>query len=778
MIENKKTDESVPPRASNNRKISGASFSRLLLLSALFFLLAQTFPARAQEQASPASPKGVPWRITADEVRYDQKTDQYFAHGNVLIAREELRLSANRVRFDHKNMEAFAYGQVMFVSGKDVLTGESMEVNLNDETGIVYDGTVFIEANHFYIRGNRLIKTGKDSYRAEQASLTTCDGDSPAWKITARDVEVTIEGYGSAKHAALYAKEMPVLYTPYLFFPVKLKRQTGFLPPRFGYSSRKGAEYAQPFFWAIDESSDATFYAHVMGKRGVRTGAEYRYKLGGLSQGAAMGEFLEDRKIDDGEDDSSKNWGYRNDEYLRSNKDRYWFRMKHDQELPDDFFARLDLDIVSDQDYLREIKTGYLGFGDTDGYFLNEFGRDLDEYDDPVRVNSLNVSRFWNLYSLNVEARWYDDVNKRRHEDYDDTLQKLPYANFNGLRQPIMGSMFYWDLESEYTYFFREDNFTGHRVDIAPRVYLPLRLKNYLAFEPSVGLRETAWHIDDWDDFKDDGDDSFNREMVDVRLDLSTELDRNFNVDFETTDRIKHTIRPQVVYNYIPPIGQDDIPKFDEIDDIDRLSAVTYSVTNTLSSRYRLPGIKAEEGEGTDGEPAVSAGFFGYRPFGRLKVEQTYDFNEIIEDRPFSPVFAELDLALNSWLSLEADTEWSTYDDNFLNHNVAVRAADHRGDRIFVEHRYARDLRETLYGDVIVKLHERVSMFGEYERDVKSQETVLYGLGFLYMASCWSLDAGYFREEDDAKYAMMINLYGLGGIGNEYAGRKITNPFE
>ncbi len=775
MIDKKKTDESDPPHLPNPT-IPKASFFLALVLPALFFLLALTFSASAQEQSSSMPPKGPPWRITADEVRYDQKTDQYFAHGDVLIAKEDLKLSADRVRFDHKAMEAFAEGEVMLVSGKDILTGKSMEVNLNNETGIVYEGTVFIEENHFYIRGDRLIKTGKDSYRAEQASITTCEGDSPAWKITARDVEVTIEGYGSAKHAALYAKKVPVLYTPYLFFPVKLKRQTGFLPPQFGYSDRKGAEYAQPFFWAIDESSDATFYAHVMGERGVRSGAEYRYKLGGLTQGAAMGEFLDDRKVDDGEGDSSDNWGYRSDKYLRPNEDRYWFRMKHDQELPEGFFARLDLDIVSDQDYLREFKDSYLGFGDTNSYFFGEFGRDLDEYDDPVRVNSLNVSKFWNLYSLNVEARWYDDVNKRRHEDYDDTLQKLPYANFNSLRQPILGSMFYWDLESEYTYFFREDSYTGHRMDVAPRVYLPLRLKNLLAFEPSVGLRETAWYIDDWDDFGDDGKDSFNREMVDVRLDLSTELDRTFKVDFETTDRVKHTIRPQVVYNYIPPISQDDIPQFDELDRIDRLSAVTYSVTNILSSRYRLPAIKSKEE--ADGAPSAPDSLFGYRPFGRLKVEQTYDLNETIENEPFSPIFAELNLVLATRLSLEADAEWSVYDDNFLNHNVAVRAADRRGDRVFIEHRYSRDRRETLYGDVIVKLHDRISMFGEYERDLKSEETVLYGLGFLYMASCWSLDAGYFREEDDSKYALMINLYGLGGIGSEYAGRKITNPFE
>ena len=217
-----------------------------------------------------------------------------------------------------------------------------------------------------------------------------------------------------------------------------------------------------------------------------------------------MFDVLDDSKVDDGQGNSSNDWGYGGDKYLRPNQDRYWFRMKHDQQLPEGFFARLDLDIVSDQDYLREFKSSFGGFNDSDEYFLGEFGRDLDEYNDPVRVNSLNVSKYWNLYSLNAEARWYDDVNKRRHSDTDDTLQKLPYVSFAGLRQPVLGSPFVFDLESEYTYFFREDSFTGHRADIAPRLYLPLRFLEVLAVEPSVGVRETIWYIDDWDDYKDE----------------------------------------------------------------------------------------------------------------------------------------------------------------------------------------------------------------------------------------------------------------------------------
>jgi LPS-assembly protein len=304
-------------------------------------------------------------------------------------------------------------------------------------------------------------------------------------------------------------------------------------------------------------------------------------------------------------------------------------------------------------------------------------------------------------------------------------------------------------------------------------------LKNILAFEPSVGFRETIWYVDDWNNFGEEENKSFNRNLMDVRLDLSTELANTYSVNYETTDRIKHTLRPQVVYDFLTAANQDDIPKFDEIDQIDKRSVVTYSVTNTFSMRYKLPERKSSQEKVSDEIlPASTAQLHGYRPFGRFKVQQSYDFNETVDDRPFSPIIAKLDLALGNAITMEADAAWSTYDSEFLTHNIALRASGKSGNSIFIEHRYTRDRNESLYSDAILRLDERVSLFAEYERDMKNNDTILYGAGVLYMASCWSVDFGISKEEDDLKYAMSVNLYGLGGIGKEYVGRKVVNPFE
>ena len=749
-----------------------------LFLTLVILLSIPAYSFSDNNDQFPNNPK-IPWHIVADEIDYDDKAGSYIGKGNVMITKEDKKIAADFIRFDQKTMKVYAKGHVIMTAGEDTLTGTSIEMNLEAETGTIYNGTIFIKENHFYIKGDKIQKIGKDSYAVDKASITTCDSDKPAWKITGRNLKVTIEGYGFVKHAALWAKKVPILYTPFLVFPVKLKRQSGLLTPQIGYSDRKGAEYDQPFYWAINESSDATFYLHYMKRRGEKLGLEYRYVLGESSKGTLMFDFLDDKKVDDGTPDSTENWGYEDDDVLRPNSDRYWFRMKHDQSMPCDFSLKLDIDVVSDQDYLHEFQGGYTGFDKTDNYFNETFGRDLDEYDDPVRVNRLNLNRRWSNYSLNAEARWYDDVITRRQLDTDATLQKLPFIEFNASKQRFLNTSSFFDLDSEYTYLFREDGTKGHRVDVHPRLYLPLRYKHYFTFEPSLGVRETAWHINEDENTSTENDWKLHRELYDVTLDLSTELFHIYRINGKNIDKIKHSIRPQIVYNYVP--NDPDLslyPNFEEeIDRIEKKNLVTYSITNTFTSKSKRHTVERDKYQRTENnEPS-----YIYREFCRLKLEQSYDINEAKEGnpenwankeekRPFSPIYGELELIPGNYFSIHADAQWCQYESDFLSHNVAVNVSDKRKDRIFVEHRYTKNLSQSIYTDLLLKISDRLSAYSSYERNIYDRKTIKSSFGFLYKAQCWSIELGYTHEEDDRSYVFMINLHGLGGFGSGIEG--------
>ncbi|OQX08823.1 MAG: hypothetical protein BWK80_47705, partial [Desulfobacteraceae bacterium IS3] len=254
-------------------------FITFIHIAAAAIFLLFSVPAYAQIDGASffSGDANIPWNISADEVEYDQKANQYSAIGNVTIIKEDRKLTADLVRFDHNSMKAVAEGHVVMTVGADILNGERIEIDLKTETGIIHDADIFLKQNHFYIKGNKIQKTDKNTYTAETASISSCEGDTPAWKLTGRNLRVTIEGYGIVKHATFWAKDIPLVYIPFFIFPVKQKRQTGLLLPQMGYSDRKGAEYHQPLFWVIDDQSDATLYFHYMGTRGNKIGLEYRY---------------------------------------------------------------------------------------------------------------------------------------------------------------------------------------------------------------------------------------------------------------------------------------------------------------------------------------------------------------------------------------------------------------------------------------------------------------------------------------------------------------------
>ncbi len=709
----------------------------------------------------------LPYHIRADTLTYDDATKTYRARGSATISRADQSLHADAIDFRDETKDAEAWGGPRFLSGEDWLTGNRIEVNLKEGTGTVYNGTLFLEQRHFYVKGDKIHKTGKESYYIEGSGhLTSCDGDSPAWQITGKDLKVTLEGYGTVKHAALWAKSIPVLYVPFIVFPAKIRRQSGLLPPQVSYSDTNGFEYIQPFFWAIDESSDATFYEHYMAHRGFKHGLEYRYVLSPESKGAAMYDFLYDRQIDDGTPEPQDSSGYyyegfSGDSEDRLNRKRWWFRMKSDADLPAGFNAKFDADIVSDQDYLREFGTGYSSRDQSERYFLKEFGRGLDDETDTVRLNQLNLNRNWDQFSLNADFRWYDDVITRKHDRDDRTQQSLPSVNFTGSKQEIPGLPLYFDLATSLNHFWRDVGTRGYSADLSPRVYWPVSLFGYFDFEPSVGLRETSWQVEEYENQGPKEDDRLqSRNLYDLKGDLSTEISRIFNVGGVTIDKIRHAIRPQVVYSYIPTLEQEDLPDF--VSAIGRSNVVTYSVTNNFTAR-KIEHVKPDR----EAQPPK----YTYIDFCRVTLSQSYDINTARhaaegggKRRPFSDITGRLELNPTGSLGLVANATWSPYDGEYKSYDAAVGFSNARGDWASVDYRYAQDSSKSILTRAFVNLFDPISAYWEQEQNLKDSKEVKSVLGLKYAPQCWSFSLYYTHDRtvNKREYLFEISLYGLG----------------
>jgi LPS-assembly protein len=306
-----------------------------------------------------------------------------------------------------------------------------------------------------------------------------------------------------------------------------------------------------------------------------------------------------------------------------------------------------------------------------------------------------------------------------------------------------------------------------------PRLYYPLTLANYLDFEPSIGVRETLWQVEKYENEDPAGKDRFeSRTLFDFKADLSTELSRVFNVKGNTVDKIKHAIRPQVIYEYVPVPNQEDYPYFEGIDRIEEENLVTYSITNNFTAKTRKqpkPGPEDLEGESPPLAPP-----YGYDDFCRIKFSQSYDIIEARRDthgsgkrRPFSDITGEVEFKASRYVDLDGDVQWSPYDGEFKSYNSLLALCNNRGDSAVIDYRYTRDLTRSISTQVHVTLLDPFSAYWEYEQDLKNGQQVETVVGFRYEPQCWSFDVRYTRDKtiDSREFFFQISLHGLGKAG-------------
>ena len=751
-------------------------FSRKCLpLTAVFVLfLCLVSVTCASAMSTEENPKEVSWHISALMVTYDNERELYIAEDNVIITGGKTRLEADYVEFSNKTKDAFAQGNVLFISGGDTITCNAMQINLLTEKGTINKGTIFIQENNYYISGENMRKTGEFTYDAEKGTITTCNGDTPDWKISGKNIKVTIEGYGTANNTALWAKKMPVLYSPYLVFPLKNKRQTGLLVPRIASSDKRGFEYEQPLFIALSRNTDATVYAHYMADRGTKVAGEFRYVLDDKSKGMMMMDFLDDNKLGDGSDDTEDvSYSFDTTED-RTNRDRYWFRMKHDQALPYEFKAKLDIDYVSDADYLLEFKDGFTGFDATNSHFEKIFGRSLDEYDDTTRENSLLVTRTWSKYNLNIQTQWYDNVEARQQDEEDTTLQTLPSIEFDAARQKIGESNFYWNLNSEYRYFFRQDTdpeptstdreeklVNGHRIDIYPKVYYPTDIGKAFFFEPFIGLRGTAWNTENYTDSSGDESDFHSRGLYDIGAELSTSVNRIFTLNNSFAEKLKHEIVPKLEYSFIPYEHQDDLPYFDTLDEIEEENLVTWSLTNTFTSRK---AIKKPDGTTTN----------QYKELAWFKLYQDYDIRnerdgDEATDKPWQDLELKYELTPFQYLSSNGDIALDPYTRHFTEIKFGATVRDNRGDSIHTSYKYEFDstITRSWYTRFNAVITNYLLAYYSFENNLDDQTTIETRTGIEVNKECWALALEFKDSSEDTTIAFMVTLKGIGEFGSK-----------
>ena len=725
-----------------------------LLLSFLFF---PDLPAGSQGRfgKSFAAPgEDSEYRLRADHFSYDERQNIYRARGNVTLHAPGRVITADEMRLDSLTREAILEGDVRIEQGDDWLEGEKAFLDLEKQTGIIESGRGFLAEGNFHFSGAIIEKLGPQTYHVEQAIFTTCDGDRPSWHFRTRDLRVTLEGYGVATHTRFHVRAVPVLYSPYLVFPAKTKRQTGLLFPRLGKGERLGYDVDLPFFWAISRSTDATIYSHYMSKRGLMMGPEFRYAASKQSKGLLRFDYLRDQE--DRDQLKEENW-YNLPGLKRVTKDRWWWRSKQDFALPHGIQGNMDLDLVSDPDYLQMFTSGFSSWIESDRVFRKTFGRGLIN-DDTIttRQSNLLLNKTWAAQSANFELHYYQNLN----DDEDETtLQQLPVVTYSASKQPLLGGPFFWQGNAIYVDYWRPEGTRGHRVNLNPQLSLPLRRGGYLELEPFAGILETAYLIPHYDEPEDSRvrEKTFhNRTVYETGVDAATEIVGIFRMGGETWTKTRHTVRPQVRYEYRPKVGQSGLPSFDSTDRIERRNRITYGLVNFFNARL-------------DHAP----GEVEYSDFARLEFRQSYDLRrpEGSTSRAFSNVFTQLDFTPKRYLNFTYNNQYSPYDGDFKNHELLAHLWDQRGDKLTVD--YRRQLDEdgkTILDEIGAQLHlnlwEGLSVNVRSDYDLDRTRNIKSEYNIILQRQCWGISVSYVDDPgaDERRVALGVSLYGVGEL--------------
>jgi LPS-assembly protein len=680
---------------------------RQFLLS-FSLLLACVVPSPAFESTLPEA-GGV--KIKADSIGYDKTSNTYNASGRVRIDWSGIILFADNVSLREQDNQAIAEGNVLFLKDENTLQGSRATMDMTTNQGEIDDATLFVKNGNFRLSGKKLQKTGEEDYHIENGSFTTCDGANPSWKFSAAELDVSRNDYAIGKHAVFYIKNIPVLYFPYIIYPVLEERQSGLMIPRTGVSSKKGFYLEIPYYQVISPSQDATFFLDIQSKRGAGFGADYRYLMRAGGHGETKAYLIYD---------TTKN-------EMRGN-----LLLNHQQSFSPTLYFSTKIELTLDRQ------------------FYQDFGEASGEYNRQYLESSAFVTKHWERYSLTTELRYTEDLYADNNKA---TLQELPIITFTGLKQQLLDTPFYVSLDSTFTNFYRQEGIQGQRIALHPM------LSFYSAAIPGiesaawVGYLQRFYNTYDGDSATDESDSG----IPDVGASISTTLSRVYDFSWGSLQKVQHTIIPEISYSYLPLKNQESLPFFDYNDRQVAQNMISYSITNYLTGKYLSPDSPAS-----------------YRDLAYLRISQGYEFSgtrrdilTLVDDqRPFTDVRVEAKLNPTERLSLLLDSRFNTYRTNFSTVDVAADVSDGGGNAARLGYRFSRDEVRYLEGRFTLSYLEPFVFhyLTRYAFDTRDFLESFYAVEF--KQQCWGLNFSYRERPGDRRFMVSFTLSGIGAIGN------------
>jgi LPS-assembly protein len=371
-----------------------------------------------------------PMYLSAKATRYAQEEQVATLAGNVVLRQSSMQIEADEANLYQLENRGELVGNVRLRENGMLVVGERAQLQLDNGEARIEEAEFVLHAAH--ARGSAdYIKRQEDAVvLLKDGSYTSCPPGSDAWHLRGNNIKLDpATGFGTATNVTLRVKDVPVFYTPYLYFPIDDRRQSGFLAPSMSSSSNNGFSLVTPYYFNLAPNYDATLYPRFMSDRGLLMQGDFRY-LTQSSQGMLSGAYLDDQN-DDNEDQPK----YQSDRYLMS-----W---QHTQGLDQRLLGQVDYTDISDPYYFQDLGTDLEVSSQT---FVNQQGELIWRGDS---------------YTARLNAQAYELATVNDVSPYE----RLPQITLDGLL-PFQPGGLQLGYATEYVSFQRDlDEYTFNGVD-------------------------------------------------------------------------------------------------------------------------------------------------------------------------------------------------------------------------------------------------------------------------------------------------------------------------
>ena len=640
----------------------------------------------------------------------------------VILRRDDKVAGADSAYFNPETKAMHLEGEVRYEDPGTQIQSDSAEFGYND-------GRVRFEGAEFSL-GSSNARGAAEALEINQngkltldgVEYTTCPEGSEDWLMRGESIELdTRAGVGTAKGMKLRFKGVPILYAPYISFPIGDARKSGVLTPEVGSSGRSGNEIRVPYYLNLAPNYDATITPRLLTSRGMQLETQFRY-LSPRNEGIIVADYLPDDDI--------------------LNRARHQIRFEHRTLFGNGWRNLINLREVSDSQYFEDLG-GSLSISSIT--HLNRFIR-FDYYSEN--------------FSVLGQAQDYQTIDDTLMAD-QEPYRRLPQILING-EWDFLALRF--GIDGELVNFDRDVGVTGWRVNAVPKLSLPIARPGWY-INPAVELDYTRYDLNDTLPGENEKPD---RVLPITSMDVGMVLERTM----ANTNRIQ-TIEPRVLYVNIPFEDQDGLPVFDTIEpDINLVQ---------LFRKNRFLGVD-RIGETEQVSVGITSRILDVSS-GRELMTATIGQTRYLKDRMVtlpggsplqnesSDYIAQLRFMVLKNVNFDFGHQWGTGASDTTKSEARLQYRPASNKILNFAYRFRRDSLEQ--GDISWSwpVSQRWNFVGRYNYSFRDEEVLEQFFGLEYESCCWGLrlvSRRHISTRDgtrDSSFGLQLVLKGMTSVG-------------